>query len=156
MTRLEDPHALADRAPRSHCGARLLGRQGGALFMKHAGRDLLPPLAFTRLVLLSPKTCDGIHNYGVPNYEPRFFGVFYLLPCWASASLQESGHFAQTAEAPARGSAGSAPQPRYRPAGSVPAPRPSSVSPVLLLCFLHQGNERSVNLPGLLRKQLSI
>lgn len=48
MTRLEDPHALADRAPRSHCGARLLGRQGGALFTKHAGRDLLPPLAFTQ------------------------------------------------------------------------------------------------------------
>lgn len=48
MTRLEDPHALADRAPRSHCGARLLGRQGDALFTKHAGRDLLPPLAFTQ------------------------------------------------------------------------------------------------------------
>lgn len=71
----------------------------------HETRWERPPSStrvYSGLVLLSPKTCDGIHNYGVPNYEPRFFGVFYLLPCWASASLQESGHFAQTAEAPPR------------------------------------------------------
>lgn len=84
VTRMEEdpPTHTPTRSPRSHCGARLLGRQGDALFTRRVGRDLLPPLALTRGWSYSPLTrvtnSPG-SDHAVPNHEPHLVSECLLL-----------------------------------------------------------------------------